>query len=210
MNRLLTLFCLVAVLFSCNSKQPTVKVIGDKIVISKTEKGEYKYDTVSAKAPDFYLLNQNGNQFCKKELKGKIYVVDFFFTHCPSICVTMKKNLLQVHEKYGDNSGVVLVSVSIDPNRDSVSVLFDYARKLGVEQANWNFLTGDKDSIYALADKFLALAEEDENSPGGFIHDGNFILVDRNGAIRGFYDGTDAKSVDLMIDDIGILIGEKQ
>jgi protein SCO1/2 len=209
MKKILTLFCLFF-LFACNNKQSKIKVLGEKIVITKTAKGEEMYDTISAQAPQFCLFSHKGGEICSRQLNNKIYIVDFFFTHCPSICVAMKKNLLRVHDKFGENSGVEIVSISIDPVRDSVSVLNSYAQKLGVDNTNWNFFTGNKDSIYALAENFLALASEDSNSPGGFIHDGNFILVDSAGKIRGYYDGTDSKSVDILINDIGLLQTEKK
>jgi protein SCO1/2 len=209
MYRILTLFFGVMLFFSCNTRVDKVRVIENKIIVTKTDKGQYIYDTISSLAPIFCLQSHFGKEFCSNELNGKIYVVDFFFTHCPSICIAMKKNMLKLHEKYGDNSGIEIVSFSIDPKRDSVVVLFDYARKLGVEHTNWTFLTGEKDSIYEIAERFLALASEDENSPGGFIHDGNFILVDEKGRIRGFYDGTVSESVDKLIEDIATLKKQK-
>lgn len=206
---LLSFIFLLLVLNSCKpNPEKTIRVIGEKIVVMKNANGETYYDTVSARAPQFSFLNQHNENWSSENLKGKIWVADFFFTHCPSICVKMKSNLLKTHRAVGGNPNFQIVSFSIDPVRDSVKVLYDYASKLGVADTNWTFLTGNKEMIYAVADSFLAHASEDENSPGGFIHDGNFIVVDKNGKIRGFFDGTDDKSVEKMIEDLSVLLKE--
>lgn len=190
----------------CYTPPEKVRVIGEKIVVKQSAKGEVYYDTLSAKAPSFCFTNHLGKQVCAENLDGKIWICDFFFTHCPSICVQMERNLLKVNAAFKD--GPHIVSVSIDPARDSVNALLSYATKLGVANTHWDFLTGDKDSIYRVAEHFLANAAEDPNSPGGFIHDGNFIVIDRKGRIRGFYNGTDEVAVDKMIADIKLLQNE--
>lgn len=188
------------------SSEKNIRVIGEKIIVKKNANGEEYYDTLSARAPQFSFTNHHGNPFGSTDVNGKVWVADFFFTHCPSICVKMKSNLLKTHKIVGKNPNFQLVSFSIDPQRDSVKQLYNYAEKLGVQNTNWTFLTGEKEMIYAVADSFLAHAAEDENSPGGFIHDGNFIVVDKNGKIRGFFDGTDDKSVEKMIGDLKVLL----
>lgn len=197
------------VLAACKpSSEKTIRVIGEQIIVKKNANGEVYYDTLSARAPQFSFTNHHHQPFNSETLKGKIWVADFFFTHCPSICVKMKANLLKANKEFGQNSDFQLVSFSIDPQRDSVQQLYNYAAKLGVENANWNFLTGEKELIYAVADSFLAHAAEDPNSPGGFIHDGNFIMVDKRGRIRGFYDGTNDEAVVKMINDLKLLLKE--
>ncbi len=196
----------VLLLSACYTTPEKVRVIGEKIVVKQSAKGEVYYDTLSAKAPSFCFTNHHGKSICSHDMKGKIWICDFFFTHCPSICVQMERNLLKVNSAFKD--GPHIVSISIDPARDSVSALLAYASKLGVANTYWDFLTGEKDSIYHVADRFLANAAEDPNSPGGFVHDGNFIVIDAKGRIRGFYNGVDEVAVDKMITDIKLLQGE--
>lgn len=188
------------------SSEKNIRIIGEKIIVKKNANGEEYYDTLSARAPQFSFIGHHGVLFGDSNVKNKVWIADFFFTHCPSICVKMKSNLLKTNKKFGQNDNFHIVSFSIDPQRDSVTQLYNYAEKLGVQNTNWTFLTGDKETIYNVADLFLAHAAEDENSPGGFIHDGNFIVVDKQGRIRGFYDGTDDKSVEKMMDDLEILL----
>lgn len=204
----LSKYCfLLLALNSCKPfSEKTIRVIGEKIIVQKKANGEVYYDTLAARAPQFSFINQHNRNCSSDELKGKVWVADFFFTHCPSICVKMKANLLKTHNAVGANKNFQIVSFSIDPQRDSVKVLYDYAAKLGMADTNWTFLTGNKETVYAVADSFLAHAAEDENSPGGFIHDGNFIVVDERGRIRGFYDGTNDDAVQTMIGDIKILL----
>lgn len=203
MFRNVFVFLSLVMLAACYTTPEKVRVIGEKIVVKQSTKGDVYYDTLSATAPSFCFTNHHGQLVCADAMKGKIWICDFFFTHCPSICVKMERNLLKVNSAFKD--GPQIVSISIDPARDSVSALLAYATKLGVANMHWDFLTGAKDSIYHVADHFLANAAEDPNSPGGFIHDGNFIVIDAKGRIRGFYNGVDEASVDKMIADIKLL-----
>ena len=131
----------------------------------------------------YVLINQD-SQFVKNvDLEGKVVLVDFFFTSCPSICPRMKSNLLNIHDAMAKDSDFMILSHTIDQKRDSVARLRDYARKLGVDKARWQFVTAEKDTILSLAKSYLISASEDENAPGGFVHSGNFILLDRAGRI---------------------------
>lgn len=199
---------LLVFLFGCREKVDRVRVIGEKIIVRQSENGKTFFDTIAATAPNFCFENQEAKAFCSGELKGKVYLVDFFFTHCPSICVKMKRNLLTVQHELKGDSNFAITSFTIDPARDSASVLANYAAKLGVDTKQWTFLTGNRDSLYATADRFLTEAAEDENSPGGFMHAGNFILVDQRGRIRGYYNGVDAKEMPRLIKDIKSLLHE--
>lgn len=199
---------LLVLLFGCKEKIERVRVIGEKIVVRQNENGQVVYDTIAAAAPSFCFENQEAQAFCSDELRGKVYLVDFFFTHCPSICVKMKRNLLTVQNELKAEPNFVITSFTIDPARDSASVLAIYATKLGVDTKQWTFLTGNRDSIYATADRFLTEAAEDENSPGGFMHAGNFILVDQQGRIRGYYNGVDEKEMPRLTKDIKSLLHE--
>jgi protein SCO1/2 len=191
-----------------NSPPPVLKVLGEKVVHRKTVNGQVVNDTVTATIPSFSFIDQDGHPVDTNTVKGKIYVVDFFFTHCPSICPKMKAEMHKIYEKYKGND-VIILSHSIDPERDSVPVLKNYADKLNIDNNRWRFLTGNKDSIYAIADHYLAYAKEDKDAAGGFVHDGNFILIDKHRHIRGYYDGTTDDGAQKLMDDMDKLLNEK-
>jgi protein SCO1/2 len=157
----------------------------------------------------FVLINQDSQVIKNKDLKGKVVLVDFFFTSCPSICPKMKSNLLKVHEAMAKESDFMILSHTIDQKRDTVARLRDYAQKLGVDKARWQFVTAEKDTILSLAKSYLVSASEDDDAPGGFVHSGNFILLDRKGRIRAYYDGTLKESVPQILNDIHELLNEK-
>jgi protein SCO1/2 len=158
------------------------------------------------KVDDFTLINQNGNVVTQENYKDKIYVVDFFFTRCPSICPIMTDNLVKVQNQFINDNKVMLLSLSVTPCIDSVSVLKKYAQDKGVKDNKWNITTGDKKHIYNLARKsYFAVIEQGDGGLQDFIHTPNFILVDTNKQIRGVYDGTDDEAVLKLIDDIEIL-----
>jgi len=149
-------------------------------------------------------VNQVGKTVTNADVEGKVYVADFFFTTCPTICPIMKKEMLRVYDAYKDNPNFKILSHSIDPTYDTQEVLRDYAEKLGIEDANtWNFLTGEPQKIYEIGQtSYLTTAMEDQNEPGGFLHSGAFVLVDQEGHIRGVYDGTKEDQVTRLINDI--------
>jgi len=150
----------------------------------------------------FELKNQNGKLVSNKDLEGKIVVTDFFFTHCPSICPKLTANLKLIQEASGDDPSILINSFSIDPERDSVGRLAQYASKFEVE-GHWNLLTGDKKIIYQLARKrFMVDASEGDGGPNDFIHSDKLVLMDPQGRIRGYYKGTDDNEVKQLIVDI--------
>ena len=158
---------------------------------------------------DFSLTNQNGKTITQKDFKGKIYVADFFFTTCPNICIAMTDNLLKVQEKIKNNPNVMLLSHSVTPKIDSVPQLKKYAIEKGVIDKKWNLVTGDKKEIYELARKsYLAVKEDGDGGPFDMIHTENFILVDPDRRIRGFYDGTDLEEIQRLQEELEILIQE--
>ena len=158
---------------------------------------------------DFSLTNQNGKTVTQKDFKGKIYVADFFFTTCPNICIAMTDNLLKVQEKIKNNPNVVLLSHSVTPKIDSVPQLKKYAIEKGVIDKKWNLVTGGKKEIYELARKsYLAVKEDGDGGPFDMIHTENFILVDPDRRIRGFYDGTDLEEIQRLLEELEILIQE--
>jgi len=159
------------------------------------------------KIKSFEFLNQNGEIISEKDYEGFIYVADFFFTTCPSICPIMTNNMVNIQNYIKDKNKVKLLSFSVTPEIDSVPVLKEYSIKKGVDDKYWNLLTGDKSKIYSLARKsFLVVKENRENNSHDMIHTENFVLVDREKRIRGFYDGTDDKDMQVLKKDIEILL----
>ena len=156
---------------------------------------------------DFNLINQNGVKVSSKDYENKIYVVDFFFTSCPSICPIMTNNMLLIQEEFIKNNDIMLLSISVTPEIDNVQVLKKYAIKKGVIDSKWNITTGSKKHIYELARKsFFAVLDKGDGGLQDFIHTPNFILVDTKKQIRGIYDGTVEKEISRLILDINILV----
>lgn len=137
------------------------------------------------KAPDFKFINQDGDTITNEDYKGKVYLVEFFFTTCPTICPIMNKNLVEIQDIFSDRQDFGIASFTIDPSHDTPEVLNDYAEKYGIDHPNWNLMTGDRERIYELANQGFGLyAGEDAQAAGGFAHQGMFALVDQEGYIR--------------------------
>ncbi len=155
---------------------------------------------------DFQLINQNGDTITNNDYKGKIYVADFFFTRCQTICIKMAYNMSELQEQYKDDDEIMFLSHSVTPVMDSVPVLREYANVKGVIDGKWNVTTGTKKHIYSLARKsYLAVLDEGDGGDSDFIHTQNFVLVDKEKRIRGFYDGTEKEDMDKLVADIKIL-----
>ncbi|HHC78959.1 MAG TPA: SCO family protein [Flavobacteriia bacterium] len=155
---------------------------------------------------DFKLINQNGDTITQLDYANKIYVADFFFTRCQTICPIMTLNMADLQEFYKNDTSVLFLSHSVTPVIDSISVLRAYADKKGVIDGKWNLVTGDKKQIYELARKsYFAVLEEGDGGEQDFIHTEQFILVDKKKQIRGFYDGTNKEDVKRIQEDIEIL-----
>lgn len=158
------------------------------------------------KIAPFSLTNQNGEIITERDYLNKIYVADFFFTTCPTICPKMTENMGSLQRKYLEDSQIKFLSYSVTPQIDSVAQLKKYALEKGVIDTKWNLLTGDKKEIYKLArESYLAVKEDGDGGPYDMIHTENFILVDPEQRIRGFYDGTDQQEMQTLINDIAIL-----
>lgn len=171
-------------------------------LVDKSMQNSTKYHTVA----DFELVNQNGITITQKDYKDKIYVVDFFFTRCPSICPVMTDNMVKLQTTFLKTNDVKFLSVSVTPDIDSVSVLRQYATEKGVIDTKWNVTTGNKKHIYELARKsYFAVVEQGDGGLQDFIHTPNFILVDKKKQIRGIYDGTDDNDILQLIKDIDTL-----
>lgn len=161
-----------------------------------------KYHTVA----DFQLVNQNGDTVTQDDYQDKIYVADFFFTTCPTICPIMTKNMAEIQGNILDDEDVMLLSHSVTPQIDSVEQLKKYALEKGVRDDKWNLVTGDKKQIYELARKsYLAVKTDGDGGPYDMIHTENFILVDKEKRIRGFYDGTNREEIEKLMEDLRIL-----
>lgn len=189
-------------IISCGNSNRELPYIGEKVVNAKG-------DSINHSIPDFKFVNQDGDTITQDYFKGKIYITDFFFTSCPTICPVMKTQMLRIYEKFKDNPELGILSHTIDPRHDSVSVLKAYKEKLGVNTAQWQFVTGEQEKIYEIAQKsYMVSAMEDKAAvdEGGFVHSGAFVLVDKNRNIRGVYDGTKEIEVNKLIKDIELLL----
>ncbi|MDP2687191.1 MAG: SCO family protein [Aequorivita sp.] len=160
-----------------------------------------KYHTIA----DFSLTNQNGKTITQDDYKNKIYVADFFFTTCQTICPIMTDHMVEIQETLKNDDDVLLLSHTVTPEIDSVAQLKKYALEKGVNDAKWNLVTGDKKEIYDLARKSYLAAKDVPFSENDLVHTENFVLVDKKKRIRGFYDGTDAESIKKLLADIKIL-----
>ena len=206
----LVLFCLSAIIVYLfyNALQPK-KVLAvyqpsmvNPELVDSTLHYVRKYHTVA----NFSLTNQNGKNITEKDYASKIYIADFFFTTCPTICPIMTKNMFDIQELIKNDSEVLLLSHSVTPKIDSVAQLKKYALEKGVDDTKWNLVTGDKKQIYELARKsYLAVKDNGDGGPYDMIHTENFILVDKERRIRGFYDGTKKEEVDRLMADLKIL-----
>lgn len=199
-------------------KSDTV-VQGDRLdAVSNHKNGETGLIKVGA-APKFELTNQNDTKVSNKTYLGKVYVVEFFFTTCPSICPVMNRNMVDIQNKFFGNPNFGIASISIDPEHDTSKVLKEHAKTIGVKSSNWHLLTGDKEYIFSIANKgFNLYAGENKNVNGGFEHSGLFALIDKKGNIRCrkddfgnpilYYDGLDKKGVKAITEDIKKLLNE--
>lgn len=184
-------------------------IIGERETTERIVDGKTVVDTIYHQIPSFSFLNQDSVNISDKTFDGKIYIANFFFTHCPSICPTMQRNLLKVYEKYKGDDRLAFLSHSIDFKYDSPSVLKAYAQKLGVNDTQWQFVTGSKKDIYGISEKYLVYTKEDASVPGGYDHQGYLVLIDQHKRIRGAYDGTNDEQVAQLFTDLDILLQEK-
>ena len=211
MNKL-SISIVIITLASCGKVKThyELPILGQKEIKTKNVNGEVINDTIYHTIQPFRFVNQDSNFVTNETFDGQVYVADFFFTSCPTICPAMKKQMLRVYEKYKDHPEVAFLSHTIDPKHDTVAVLANFARNLGVSSDKWHFVTGERDEIYQLGEKsYMVVAGEDKKAPGGYIHSGAFLLVDKERRIRGVYDGTVPEQVDILISDIKKLTKKK-
>ncbi len=169
-------------------------------LVDSTMQHVKRYHRISS----FSLKNQNGETITEKNYENKIYVADFFFTTCPGICIDMTRNMLKIQKKTINNPNIMLLSFSVTPKIDSVAQLKKYALEKGINDFKWNLLTGDKKQIYKLARESYFVVKEGQGN-NSMIHTENFVLIDPDKRIRGFYDGTNDEEIQVLINDIDIL-----
>ncbi len=209
LNNSLILVVLLVGILACDKEPKRLPILGERDTVTKEVDGKVVTDTIYNTIPDFAFVNQKGDTVTQKDVAGKIYVTDFFFTSCPTICPVMKRQMIKVYDKYKDNPDFMILSHSIDPDHDTAEVLDKYAADLGVEGTQWEFLTGPKEKIYDIGQgHYLVTAKEDEAAEGGYIHSGAFVLVDKDRHVRGMYDGTSEEGTQKLIRDIEILLAE--
>ncbi|MES2628095.1 MAG: SCO family protein [Bacteroidota bacterium] len=188
-------------------------VFGEKTPVTRTVDGKEITDTLFHTIPAWSFTNQDGKTITDQDYKGKIYVADFFFTSCGSICPKMTRQFLRLQWKLRDDvfDDVLLLSHTVDPETDTPERLKKYGEKNEANFTKWNFVTGDKRAIYELGvNGYLVSTQEDALAPGGFLHSEKFVLVDREGRIRGFYDGTRTEEVDRCADEIKLLLKQEK
>lgn len=201
MNKIVLIF-LALILNSCSQKQEKLPFLGNSTVNGS--------DTIYPKIKDFKFLDQNSTVVSNKTFEGKIYIADFIFLSCPTICPKMNVEMKKVYNAYKDEPNVSFLSHTIDPENDTTQKLKEYSQLLELDENKWRFVNGDRDSIYKIAtESYFTTAYPDAKEPGGYVHGGGLLLVDKNGHIRGVYDGTDLLETKRLIDDIAILLKEK-
>ncbi|MBT3647058.1 MAG: SCO family protein [Flavobacteriales bacterium] len=176
----------------------------------KIQNSDFDQEAELGQIRAFEFVDQDGNAVNHSTINGKIYVTDFFFTSCPTICPKMKQQMLRIYEEFEAEEDLILLSHSIDPKRDSVGRLKTFADKLGITSDRWHLVTGEKDSIYSMAKHYMIAAQKDDLALGGYAHSGQFLLIDKKRQIRGIYDGTVAEDVDILMEDIRILLGSEE
>jgi protein SCO1/2 len=199
---LLTLISLISIILGACHQETPLPVLGKDI---------HGADTVDHTIKEFRFIDQDSNVVTNDTFRDKIYVADFFFTSCRTICPIMKTQMLRVYQAVENDPDVALLSHTLDPEYDTVALLRDYAERLGVKSSKWHFVTGNQDSIYETAQKsYYTTAMEDQTEPDGFVHSGAFLLIDKQRRIRGKYDGTIEDEVNRLIADIAKLRKEKE
>ena len=193
----------LGIFLACKPTSRSLPILGEIEIVDG--------DTVYHSIPDFSLVDHHGDTITNQTFDQSLYVADFFFTKCPTICPKLAQQMLRLHDRYQGNNHVKFLSHSIDPKYDTVAALKKYADKLGVANStSWHFVCVPKDDITQLALQYFAAAQVDPFAAGGYIHSGHFVLVDKKRHIRSFCDGTKPTEVDRLMKDIDLLLSEKQ
>lgn len=189
-------------------KKRLANPLGFPKIVEKTENGETVKDTFPHTIREFSFTNQDSNEVNSALVKNKVYIADFFFTSCPTICPKVKKQMKRVYKAFKDEKDFQIISHSIDTKYDTIGRLAWYAEKFKISSDSWHLVTGDKKEIYDISYDYLASALEDKSAPGGFDHSGGLTLIDRWSRVRHVYDGLDPEKVDQLIQDIPVLLRE--
>ncbi|MDC0272094.1 SCO family protein [Crocinitomicaceae bacterium] len=203
----------VAYYYTIESNKKKLPIINPSDLVPDVVDPELRNKASGHKIQDFEFVNQNGDLIKSKELEGKIWVVEYFFATCKGICPIMNKQMQRVQSAYSDDNEIKILSFTVDPINDSIEALKKYAESHEAINGKWHFFTGNKTKLYGLARQsfFLLKPAEAKNlgdAGGDFIHTNNFVLIDPQKRIRGYYDGTNPDEVDELIADIGILKAE--
>ncbi len=197
---------IITVIYSILKPEEKLPVYQPDMVNAELVDTTVQYIRKYHKISDFNLLNQNGDTITQDYYNDKIYIADFFFTTCLTICPIMTDHMLQLQEELKDQPDVLLLSHTVIPQHDSVPVLKKYAEEKGIDAEKWNLVTGDKKEIYDLARKsYLATKSDGDGGPYDMIHTENFMLIDKDRQIRGFYDGTQPGVIEEVLKDVKIL-----
>lgn len=203
MKNLVNILVIITFLISCSKTDEKLPTFGHTTVNSS---GDTIYSTIKP----FKFINQDSIVITEQTFDNKIYVADFIFLSCPTICPKMTNELKNVYDEFKTNPHVYFLSHTIDPEHDTIPRLKEYAENMGVDHAKWFFVTGNKDSIYTIAEEsYFASAFPDKEAPGGYIHSGSFLLIDVNKHIRGVYDGTDPLETKRLMKDLRKLLTEQ-
>ncbi|MEY2830038.1 MAG: hypothetical protein RIQ33_1896 [Bacteroidota bacterium] len=202
MKSIIVFTALLCSLFSCNLSNNSIPILGNPI---ETKDGPI-YPTIKP----FSFIDQDSNVITNATFDNKIYIADFFFLNCGTICPKMTKQMKRLYKEFKEDNRVVFLSHTIDPQHDSISRLKEHATLLGVESSKWHFVTGNEDSIYHIAEhSYYSSAHADSTADSGLIHSGGFILVDKNRNVRGIYDGTDPTATAKLMLTIKTLLKEQ-
>ncbi len=211
MKKIVLLFSAISLLIACINEPKKLPILGERSTKDTVINGKTVTDTIYQTIAPFHYYNQDSILISNTDYDGSIYVADFFFTTCNSICPIMHRNLLQVYAKYKGDKRVKFLSHSIDTKYDLPTRLKRYADNLGISSPQWNLIHGTRDSIYDISAKnYLVAAYEDGTAPQGLVHQGWFVLIDKEKRIRGAYDGTKSDQVAQLISDMDLLLQENE
>ena len=199
-------FAIILVSYSCQTDAPkgALPYVGFHTV------DPVSGDSIYHQIRDFSFIDQDSQIITNDYFDGKIYIADFFFTSCPTICPKVKKQMLRIYDRYQDDDRVLLLSHSIDVKRDTVGKLKKFAQNLGADTPKWRFVTGIKDSIFAITYDYISTALDQPDAPGGFDHSGYVLLIDKDRHLRAYANGTKPEDVDLFFDKIDRLLTEME
>jgi protein SCO1 len=201
-NKFIFLAFAVILLIGCKETSPTLPILGEPTIAGN--------DTIYPAIANFSFINQDSNIVTNQTFENKVYVADFIFLSCPTICPKMTREMYSVYLHFAKDGRVLFISHTIDPERDTIPALKAYAKNLGVNSNKWHFVIGNQDSIINLSEfSYFSAAYPDSTSPGGFTHSGGLLLVDKNRHIRGVYNSTNPEETKRLVKDVKILLNEQ-